>query len=443
MFQSMVQKTMVGVWSVAYGLMLLAASLAVCQADEASPVVITTGATPQLLLNQDNSGGRPPFKWTLAGDENQVYIGSIVPVGLNGFIGFEQFKIAKEASFDALTLREGRIGMNTGTPAKTLHVTSFPNVDPDAVLRLESQTPNSPFLQAWDLSSSVSRFTLKDIGNSTIPDLVLVPFSVEANTPNNTLYLASTGSVGMGTASPNVIGSTTTGGRYVNVRDNVNAARLVVQGASGGELHLVHNSAPANQRNLRISSVGGTASFNVLNDAITGYTVANAIAIKMSNGNIGLKVANPTNPLELASGAKCTAAGVWTSVSSRDAKQDIQPVTTAQARETVRKLEPVSYRYKLEPDEKYVGFIAEDVPELVATNDRKGLAPMDIVAVLTRVVQDQDRRDEEQQQSLVSQREMLVKQQQLITQQQELLQTLTKRLADLEQKVGSRGNPSN
>ncbi len=38
-----------------------------------------------------------------------------------------------------------------------------------------------------------------------------------------------------------------------------------------------------------------------------------------------------------------------------------------------------------------MGFIAEDVPELVATNDRKGLSSMDIVAVLTKVLQEQQK----------------------------------------------------
>jgi hypothetical protein len=36
-----------------------------------------------------------------------------------------------------------------------------------------------------------------------------------------------------------------------------------------------------------------------------------------------------------------------------------------------------------------MGFIAEDVPSLVASNDRKSLSPMDIVAVLTTVTKDQ------------------------------------------------------
>ena len=38
-----------------------------------------------------------------------------------------------------------------------------------------------------------------------------------------------------------------------------------------------------------------------------------------------------------------------------------------------------------------MGFIAEDVPDLVATKDRKALSPMDIVAVLTRVVKEQQK----------------------------------------------------
>ena len=49
----------------------------------------------------------------------------------------------------------------------------------------------------------------------------------------------------------------------------------------------------------------------------------------------------------------------------------------------------MEYNYKVDKGDKHVGFIAEDVPDLVATKDRKGLSPMDIVAVLTKVVQEQ------------------------------------------------------
>lgn len=49
------------------------------------------------------------------------------------------------------------------------------------------------------------------------------------------------------------------------------------------------------------------------------------------------------------------------------------------------------FRYKNNKEEEYLGFIAEDVPDLVASKDRKGMSPMDVVAVLTKVAQEQQK----------------------------------------------------
>ena len=51
---------------------------------------------------------------------------------------------------------------------------------------------------------------------------------------------------------------------------------------------------------------------------------------------------------------------------------------------------------KKSPEERHLGFIAEDVPELVASKDRKGMSSMDVVAVLTKVVQEQQKTVQEQ-----------------------------------------------
>jgi hypothetical protein len=105
-------------------------------------------------------------------------------------------------------------------------------------------------------------------------------------------------------------------------------------------------------------------------------------------GNVGLGVALPINPIEAASGAKLTPGGTWTNASSRELKKDIRPLPADEAVETLAALMPVTFKYKI-GDEAHVGFIAEDVPDLVATKDRKGLSSMDIVAVLAKVVQQQ------------------------------------------------------
>jgi hypothetical protein len=105
-------------------------------------------------------------------------------------------------------------------------------------------------------------------------------------------------------------------------------------------------------------------------------------------GNVGIGMAQPTNPIHAASGAFLSAGGAWTNASSRAFKKDIRPLPADEAIETLAALMPVTFKYKTD-DEAHVGFIAEDVPDLVATKDRKGLSAMDIVAVLAKVVQQQ------------------------------------------------------
>lgn len=125
----------------------------------------------------------------------------------------------------------------------------------------------------------------------------------------------------------------------------------------------------------------------------SGGTVGNPITLSTRmmidySGNVGFGI-TPTFPLHMASGAHVTVGGVWTNASSRAYKENIQELSAEKAIETVKNLSPVVYNYKSEPDHTYVGFIAEDVPGLVAMQDRKSLSPMDVVAVLTKVVQEQ------------------------------------------------------
>jgi hypothetical protein len=141
----------------------------------------------------------------------------------------------------------------------------------------------------------------------------------------------------------------------------------------------------------------GNFSLNVADTAAadTAITWIPALSMDNTNGYVGFNAAS-THPINMTSGAHVTAGGVWTDVSTREAKENIEEVGLAAAYDAVMSLEPVSFNYKEEPEEKYLGFIAEDVPELVAKNDRKSLASMDIVAALTKVIQDQEDRMKEQ-----------------------------------------------
>ncbi|MBL7212642.1 MAG: tail fiber domain-containing protein [Desulfobacteraceae bacterium] len=110
-----------------------------------------------------------------------------------------------------------------------------------------------------------------------------------------------------------------------------------------------------------------------------------------SSGYLGVGTTTPSYPLEMASGAHVTTGGVWTNASSREYKKDIKELTRDEAMHTLKRLNPVKFSYKVDSEDRHVGFIAEDAPDLVATKDRKGMSPMDVVAVLTKVVQEQQK----------------------------------------------------
>lgn len=201
---------------------------------------------------------------------------------------------------------------------------------------------------------------------------------------------------------------------------NANAASTIhAVNAALPTMMILETQSPAHASSLRLKSksatftqtVGSTFTIrdtaNAVNPVIIIPSNKNINSVVIKNGNVGIGVINPTNPLELANGAKCTAGGVWTNASSRQLKNDIEALPLKQAQEALSELQPVTYRYKAEPDEQQVGFIAEDVPALVATNTRKELSPMDVVAVLTKVVQDQQTRLDTQAEQIKQQAELL------------------------------------
>jgi hypothetical protein len=144
-----------------------------------------------------------------------------------------------------------------------------------------------------------------------------------------------------------------------------------------------------------------------------------------ATGKVGIGMTAPTHLLDVGvSGAYCNG-GAWVDGSSREYKQDIRELSGAEAEEAFAKLSPVRFEYKAAPDEHHVGFIAEDVPELVATKDRKGLSAMDVVAVLTKVVQ-------EQKSSIEAKEVRIATLEQKLDAQRGLLEQLAQKVASLE-----------
>lgn len=293
----------------------------------------------QLTANDSASGGANKFSI-------EDITGSKVP-----------FTITAGATTNSMFVdSSGRLGLKTSTPV--LDIQSTTSNTP--AMRLEQNGSGGFTAQTWDIGANEANFFVRDVTGGSKLSLRIRP-----GAPTSSLDISANGDVGIGAASPT------------------------------GKLHLFNGGATDNvlqvfQNGTRTWTMGINGATDIFR--ITDNTVFAARFVITNTGNIGIGgLTTPTNPLEHSSGAKLTAAGVWTNASSRALKMNIRNLNSGEAIKALEKLNPVQFEYKAQPGEKYVGFIAEEVPELVATSDRKTLSSMDVVAVLTKVVQEQQK----------------------------------------------------
>ena len=232
-------------------------------------------------------------------------------------------------------------------------------------VRLDQDGSSGWAAQSWDLCGNETNFFLRDVTNGS-----KLCFRVQPSTPSNTLCLKSDGKVGIGTWSPEA--------QFEIEKTGENAAVIFqrTDGATGkftarpSEVYMGSGSQPS-------GSCGGQQR---------GRHDSNIKRLRRYRPDLPHTQTGRRHKRSLL---RWHGLGGRTPV--RSFKSNIRELASKDALAAVHKLTPVRYSYKQNKSEEYLGFIAEDVPEIVAMNDRKGLSPMDIVAVLTKVVQEQQK----------------------------------------------------
>jgi Chaperone of endosialidase len=251
----------------------------------------------------------------------------------------------------------GNVGIGTSTPADALEVAGN--------LRILTGTGSHPirFTSAWsDFPAGATN---------------------QAEISNDTDQFKTLMIVGNRSKDPNT--------RMVSVWDRLEVkGQIVSQGISltGG----LHASVPGTMGGtFTLWDGNGDIAFDGGDDGIfgfmntkqgTGVTFFAGINSK-GEGYRLLEIDNETGAV----------SGKFQTSSSRTLKTDIRELSTQDAATALDALEPVTFLYLATPDMgRSVGFIAEDVPDLVASHDRKTISPMEIVGVLTQVVKDLKKR---------------------------------------------------
>ncbi|MCP5105886.1 MAG: tail fiber domain-containing protein, partial [bacterium] len=289
----------------------------------------TTDGGGKYFAVQDVSGGKIPFTIEAGAKTNSLYIDD-----------------------------DGQVGIGTSGPVFELHIREGDS----PTVRLHQDTSYGWPEQIWDVGGNETSFFIRDGTHAA-----RLPFRIEPETPSSTLCLKSDGKVGIGTWAPEA---------SLEVETTGENAKLILERTSGAKFKLNVTDS--------LAQIGSHSNHNV--NFVTNNTVKMTIE---SGGDVGIGLTNPSYLLHLDGGAYCDG-GAWMPGSSRELKENIIDLTLEDAADTLMELNPVRFKYK-KGEEDYIGFIAEDVPQLVATKERKSVSPMDVVAVLTKVVQQQQK----------------------------------------------------
>ncbi len=311
------------------------------------------------LSIEDSTGAKTPFKIVAGARTSSIFVSST-----------------------------GRVGLGTAVPVLNLHIVHGDTPS----IRLDQDTSSGWTAQVWDIAGNESNFFIRDVtGGSKLP------FRIQPGTPTNTLTMKSDGKVGIGTWSPTYA---------LEIDRTGSAANLICKQTDGASACIV-----ADASHVFIGAKSNHDFRLIANDSVK-MTI-------LPSGNVGIGTTSPTHLIHLSGSAYSDGAS-WVDSSSRELKENIKSLTTEEALNTLKNLSPVKFNYKANKEEKRVGFIAEDVPELVATKDRKGMSPMDVAAVLTKIVQEQQKSIQEQQKTL--------------QEQQKTISELKEKIAALEKK---------
>jgi hypothetical protein len=185
------------------------------------------------------------------------------------------------------------------------------------------------------------------------------------------------------------------------------------------------------------------------NNSALGYAAGNALTTGSYNVMIGYNVQAPANNSTntVTIGTNGTTASTyrifgndWTIISDRRLKHDIKPIESGLG--FVKKLRPVEYVYNTGNGGKELGFIAQDVQQVmqeenmssgynlisVMQGDTLGMNRTQLIPVLTKAIQEQQAVIETQQQTIDSQK-------QAIDSQKQAIDALLRRVEALERRV--------
>jgi Chaperone of endosialidase len=378
-------------------------------------VLYSVTSTPALKENQrpDGKSARTSDLKDLVVPDDQIVQGSLC-------VGFDCVD-NESFGFDTIRLKENNLRIKF----EDTSTGSFPSTD-------------------WQLtandsaSGGANRFSIEDVTAATNP------FTISGGAPNNSLFVSSTGKLGLRTAVPVLDIHSATGntpafrfeqdgtggfspqtwdvaGNEANffVRDVTSGSRLPFRIRPGAPTSSIDISTSGNvglgvaapAQPLHVRRTDGSA--RMLIEEASALTASRTLANFVNNGDVTLSYQSTAAPLTtwettagqtgfrvavagaatpqmaLAANGNLNIAGALTQASSVTLKENMAPVSGEQLLHAIKKLPIYTWNYlNSARDEKHLGPTAEDFHRTFALgNNPKAIAPGDMAGVALGAIQ--------------------------------------------------------
>ncbi len=343
------------------------------------------------FVDTSTAAGAPSNDWELRANDD-------VSGGLNKFTVEDvtgvktPFTVIAGAPTNAVFIASnGRVGFRTNVPGLDLHI----NTGDTPAIRFEQNAGGGFGAQTWDLLGNEANFAVRDVTNSN-----LMPFKIKPGAPTDSLYVNATGLVGLGSIptaiAPYDIPAQAVGsdslGTFIRI---YNSDALYQMGGTWmpnstrtvGWLFGTNNSG-----NAVLTFGSGADEDDSLTDA---KDAGDGITILSSNANVGINCNNPGSDFVISATTNCSGAqstinagaATFSVTSSREMKENIEPLAVAGVLDRIANVGVYRYDFKEGPKDR-VGLIAEDFHQVFERGSDKTIDGNEVQMALWLAVQE-------------------------------------------------------
>ncbi len=280
----------------------------------------------------------------------------------------------------------GRVGLGTSSPVVDLHMKSGNT----PTMRLDQDGSSGFTSQVWDVAANETNFFIRDATNGS-----KLPFKIVPGAPTNSMYINSSGKVGLGTASPDaplhVQRSDGTAKIHVTETSVTTAKRELLRLENNGDwMFSIRDTADNVEWRFATGTVDGQDNAFALNEV--DNEIYPEFIIK-PDGSISMGAhINPTsmtNVFRLSASGDLTIEGGLTELSDQNSKENIIPIDVSDVLKNIVSL-PISKWNYIDNDDsiKHIGAMAQDFYKAFQLgNDEKHISSRDVAFVAISGIQ--------------------------------------------------------